>query len=72
MKKWENVFNAESVDGTWEITHHEEDKTVHLLFWDYKHQNTEDEILVNKTITVLTYEQFDSLLGFMNRMNKEE
>lgn len=72
MKKWENNRNVESEDGTWEITNWKEHEIVELQFWDYSSQNTPNEELEERTHLYLRYDQFKSLLHFMNQMNKEE
>jgi len=71
MKKfWETTWNWESEDGTWEILVYEETKTVNLEFWDYQDQGSGEEMLKNKATLILTFEQYQSLLEFSNKMNK--
>ena len=64
------MFNCESEDGTWEIIHHDETKTVRLVFWDYENPGDyEKEVLKKKVELELSYEQYQSLLDFSKRMN---
>ncbi len=69
MNKWEKIVNCESADGTWEITHYEENEVVELIFWDCENQGTKNENLRNKTVLRLTYEQADSLVKFLEKIN---
>jgi len=70
MKNWGNIFNIESKDGTWEITHHEEDNILSFQFWNYENQGTEGEKLKNKKYMFLTYEQANSLIDFIEEVKK--
>lgn len=67
-KYWETLFNAESEDGTWEITV-DEKKNVKLQFWNYARHGNDGEELEDVTDLYLTKEQFESLLDFSKRMD---
>lgn len=64
QESWEEIFNSESEKAFWEIVHDRKAQTVRLIF-------VPDEEYNKKMVeTTVSYEQFDDLCNFINRISK--
>lgn len=72
-KAWEEIWNSESEDGTWDFVNNcdEIGNDIRLMFFNYENQGTNEEVLKEHITLKLTKDQLESLLEFCNKLNKK-
>ncbi len=63
-KHWKDIWNMESKEAYWEVTHHKHDQMINLQYFPDENSDGDEVIEIP-----LTYEKFKDLVKFIKRIS---